>query len=136
MTDNCDIVDEVPEVLQSGGAVPTGVMLVGIGAPAANVWTPAGVLPSGDAVSSRSTRRSASYTLPYGVRVSGTFASLPGPASPPTNLHGSPPSLGRPFLLARHQVNLVEPGTSYGDRLNQVDCASRNWSTWGAGGST
>ena len=57
MNDNCDIIDEVPEVLL-GGAVPTGVMLVSIGAPAERL--DAGrVLSPGDAVSDATTKRSA-----------------------------------------------------------------------------
>ena len=32
-----------------------------------------------------------------------------------------PPSLGRPFFAGQSTVNVVEPGTTYGDRLNQVD---------------
>jgi hypothetical protein len=31
------------------------------------------------------------------------------------------PSLGRPFFAGQSTVNVVEPGTLYGDRVNQVD---------------
>jgi hypothetical protein len=63
----------------------------------------------------------ASYTLPLGVRVSGTFQSLPGPQVQANNIYTSAPSLGRPFTLGQATVNIVEPGTLYGDRLNQFD---------------
>jgi hypothetical protein len=121
MNDNCDVIDQVPEVLLSGAAVPTGVLLVNIGAPAAGVWTPKAFchqetpfLPIYKAV--------ASYTLPYGVRISGTFGSAPGPVVAANQIYaGVLPSLGRPFFGGQTQVNLVAPGTLYGDRLNQVD---------------
>jgi hypothetical protein len=56
------------------------------------------------------------------VRISGTFLSVPGPAIAANQIYAAVlPSLGRPFTLGQSQVNLVEPGTAYGDRLNQVD---------------
>jgi hypothetical protein len=68
-----------------------------------------------------------SYPLPWGVLLSATFQSIPGPpivaaaAIPSSQIA---PSLGRdlgagPFATATAQ--LVAPGTLYGDRLNQVD---------------
>ncbi len=121
MNDYCDVIDDVPEILQSGGAVPTGVMLVGIGAPAATVWTPAGFCHQETPFLTQY-KGVASYTLPYGVRISGTFASIPGPVVAANQIYtGVLPSLGRPFFAGQSQVNLVNPGTSYGDRLNQVD---------------
>src|SRR5688500_12108268 len=109
VTDNCDIVDDAPEVLNVAG-----------------VWTPAsychqetGYLPQYKAL--------ASYTLPwYGVRVSGTFQSLPGPQIVANNIFNNgnrlaTTSLARPFTLGQANVNVIEPGTQYGDRLNQID---------------
>jgi hypothetical protein len=68
-----------------------------------------------------------SYTIPrIDVQVSGTFQSLPGD---PLNANYQVPSataalsLGRP-LSGNAQfanVNLVEPGDVFGDRINQVD---------------
>ena len=69
----------------------------------------------------------ASYTLPgYGVRVSGTFQSLPGPQISANNIFNNNnrlamTTLGRPFTLAQANVNVIQPGTFYGDRLNQID---------------
>jgi hypothetical protein len=121
MNDFCDVVDEVPEVLQSGAAVPTGVMLVGIGAPAATVWTPAGFCHQETPFLTQY-KAVGAYTLPYGVRIAGTFQSVPGPVIAANQIYTAvPPSLGRPFFAGQSQVNVVEPGTMYGDRLNQID---------------
>jgi hypothetical protein len=66
-----------------------------------------------------------SYPLPWNVQVSGTFQSSPGPeitaswAAPNTVVQ---PSLGRPLASGNTAtVALMEPGTLYGDRFNQVD---------------
>ncbi|MEO8257862.1 MAG: carboxypeptidase regulatory-like domain-containing protein [Acidobacteriota bacterium] len=67
------------------------------------------------------------YTVPrVDVQVSGTFQSIPGP--PILATYAAPnalvaPSLGRNLSGNAQNVNvaLVEPGTLYGNRLNQVD---------------
>jgi hypothetical protein len=105
MTDNCDIVDDLPEVLggQSAGFC--------------HYESP--FLPQYKAL--------ASYTLPwYGIRVAGTFQSLPGPQLSATFFYNNTnrttsTTLNRPFTLAQQNVNLIYPGTVYGDRLNQID---------------
>jgi hypothetical protein len=69
----------------------------------------------------------ASYTIPrLDVQMSGAFQSLPGPQiaanyNAPNALVA--PSLGRNLSgnAANVTVNLVEPGTLFGDRLNQLD---------------
>jgi hypothetical protein len=46
----------------------------------------------------------------------------PGPVVAANQIYaGVLPSLGRPFFAGQSQVNVVEPGTVYGDRLNQID---------------
>jgi hypothetical protein len=119
MNDYCDVIDEVPEVLSSTIA-PTGILLVGIGAPAA-AWTPAGFCHQETPFLTQY-KGVGSFPLPYGFRVSGTFASVPGPVIAANQIYtGVLPSLGRPFFAGQSTVNVVEPGTMYGDRLNQFD---------------
>ena len=109
-SDNCDIVDDAPEVLGAQSAA------------FCHQETP--YLPQYKAL--------ASYTLPwYGVRVSGTFQSLPGPQVVANTIYSNSltapftratmTTLARPFTLGQANINVIEPGTVYGDRLNQVD---------------
>ncbi len=126
LSDNCDVIDDVPEAL----SIPAGAL-------------PAGIQPQVTAASGSITPASfcrqespfltqvkalASYTLPYGFRVSGTWQSLPGPQVAANQIYanagtGLAPgtTLGRPLTFAQSTVNVVAPGSLYGDRLNQVD---------------
>ena len=104
MTDNCEIVDDAPELLVVGG----------VSQPRDFCHQETPFLTQYKAL--------ASYTLPYGVRVSGTFQSIPGPEIVANNIYaGTVAGLGRPFTLGQVNVNLIQPGTMYGDRLNQFD---------------
>jgi len=124
MSDNCQIVEQVPEALQQSG-------VAGIQAPVSAafspVWTPKSFchqetpfLPQYKALGS--------YTLPWaGIRVSGTLQSLPGPQIVGTVTYSNATNrttlttLPRPFTGGQAQVNVVNPGTLWGDRLNQID---------------
>jgi hypothetical protein len=119
MNDLCEIVDDVPEILLGGGAA-TGILPLSI-ATTGNVWQPAGFCHQETPFLTQY-KAVAAYTMPYGVRISGTFASVPGPVVQANQIYtGVLPSLGRPFFAGQSTVNVVEPGTTYGDRLNQVD---------------
>jgi hypothetical protein len=66
------------------------------------------------------------YSVPkVGVDVAATFQNLPGPliaANYIANNAVVQPSLGRPLSgTVNTTINLVEPGTMYGERLNQLD---------------
>jgi hypothetical protein len=107
ITDNCEILARVPEA--SGAASPTGVPYCH---QEQNFLTQVKFLGS--------------YLLPkIDVQISGTFQSIPGPQISANQVLSSAavqPSLGRPLAgAATVTVNLVPPGTIYGDRHNQLD---------------
>jgi hypothetical protein len=62
----------------------------------------------------------AAHPLPYGVQVSGTFVSTPGPLIS-ANYTVSSAIAGVPLTVGSLSVNLVEPGTLYAGRSNRVD---------------
>jgi len=104
LTDNCEIVAQAPEILLAQSA--------------AFCHQESPFLPQYKA--------NASYTLPYGVRISGTLQSLVGPVVAANNIYNNAnrltaTTLGRPFTLGQANVNLIQPNTMYGDRLNQID---------------
>lgn len=69
-------------------------------------------------------KASGAYPLPwYGISVSATFQSRPGPAiSASWSAPNSFTTLGRAFNVGSTKtVQLIEPGTMYGERVNQVD---------------
>ena len=108
LSDVCDIVAKIPEVFVTPTLTP--LQYCRIQTP---FLTQAKLLGS--------------YTLPrVDVQVSGTFQSLPGPQLSSNYVVSSAvvaQSLGRPLSggAANATVNLIPPGTMYGDRLNQID---------------
>jgi hypothetical protein len=129
MFDYCEIIDDVPEALNWPIALQATV--TGAVAPLGTI-TPASFCHQETPFLAQ-WKGLASYTLPwYGIRVAGTFQSLPGPQivgnniynETATNANGyrvTTTTLGRPFIANQANINLIEPGTQYGDRLNQID---------------
>jgi len=107
ITDNCEILAKVPE--SSGAASPTGLPYCH---QEQNFLTQVKFLGS--------------YSIPkVDVQISGAFQSIPGPQISANQVLSSAqvqPSLGRALAgAATVTVNLVPPGTLFGDRLNQLD---------------
>jgi len=134
LTDICDVAEKVPEILLGTTvtattpqvlAVSTGNM-ASIAASIANQWIPAQYCRQQSAYLTN-VKFSGSYTVPrVDVLVSGTFRSIPGPeiyANYVATNAVIAPSLGRSLSggTANLPVTIAEPGTLYGERLNQVD---------------
>ena len=69
---------------------------------------------------------SGSYMLPYAIQLAGTFQSYPGPeilANWNAPAAAALPSLGRPLSggVRTFSVPILSPGTTFGDRRNQLD---------------
>ena len=65
-----------------------------------------------------------SYTLPYDIQLAATLQNQPGPQRLAlAQFTAADTDLGRPLVLSPPTVelNLVKPGTFYGERFNQVD---------------
>jgi len=130
LTDICDVAEKVPETLlvTAGTATTPQVVAVSTGNAGAitNQWIPLQYCRQQSAYLTN-VKFSGSYTVPrLDVLVSGTFRSIPGPeiyANYVATNAVVTPSLGRPLSggAANLPVTIVEPGTMYGDRLNQVD---------------
>ncbi len=108
-TDNCDVAEKVPGMLQVGA-----------------VWTPLEYCHQDTAFESQ-IKLNGSYTLPRcDVLVSAVYQNVQGPVvlanyNAPNSVVA--PSLGRPLSggAANITVGLIQPGTEYGGRLNQLD---------------
>jgi hypothetical protein len=114
-SDVCDVRANLPELNQAIGA--------GLQTSAVSPLSPYCRVSSGFLTQFRSL---ASYVIPrIDVQVSGVFQSKPGPALL-ANLAVAPgqfgSTLGRNFTgVPNVTVNLIEPGTLYGNRINQLD---------------
>jgi len=117
ITDNCDIVANLPEMLFGGTALT---------AANANTWMPRQYCHQTGAWLTQA-KFLGSYTIPrIDVLVSGTYQSLPGPqilANYVATTAEVRPSLGRDLAGGARNVtiNIAEPGTLYGERVNQLD---------------
>ena len=115
-TDVCDIVDDLPETLLGARNV---------GDANANVWLPASnCRQQSDLLTNF--KFLGTYTIPrIDLQVSTTVQSYPGPQIVANYVATNAvvaPGLGRPLSggAANMTVNIVEPGTMYGERSNQV----------------
>jgi hypothetical protein len=114
-SDFCDVRANLPELVQNIGA--------GLQTSAVGLQSPYCQASSGFLTQFRSL---ASYVIPkVDVQVSGVFQSKPGPALL-ANLVVQPGQFGstlpRNFTgVPNVTVNLIEPGTLYGNRINQLD---------------
>jgi hypothetical protein len=116
-TDNCEVVEELPEMLF---ALPT-LQLTN-----ANVQVPKQFCHMQSPFLTQ-VKFIGVYTVPVvDVQVSGTFQSIPGPQLAANFVATNAlvaPSLGRPLAgnAANVTVGILEPGALYGERLNQLD---------------
>jgi Carboxypeptidase regulatory-like domain len=114
-TDACEIASQVPEILGSGGTLGTRPIAWSIDQCHVDTkfLTQAKVL--------------ASYAVPaVDVELAGTLQSTPGPEIQANYVAPNAavqPALGRPLSggAANTPVTLLNPGTVYGDRVNQID---------------
>jgi hypothetical protein len=117
LTDTCDIVDDVPEALFGA----TNLNLAN-----GSVWLPKQFCRQ-ESPFLVQLKGFGSYTVPVlDVQFAVTVQSLPGPLVA-ANYNATnavvAPSLGRPLSgnAANIGINLVEPGSMYGERVNQLD---------------
>jgi hypothetical protein len=128
MSDNCEIVQQVPEMLLPTAAIWPGIANFPLGTGQIGTWTPAGFCHQ-DSGWITTYKALGSYNLPLDVRVSGTFQSIKGPIVGANVLYtaadiaaGRVQGLGRSSFFANQTtIGVMEPGIQYGDRLNQID---------------
>jgi hypothetical protein len=115
--DNCEVARQLPETLLGAS---------NLGEANANVWLPAAnCKQTGNFLTQ--VKFIGTYVIPkIDVQFAATYQNVPGPqvvANYTATNSVIQPSLGRPLAgnAANMVVNLVEPGTIYGERLNQLD---------------
>jgi hypothetical protein len=121
ITDNCDLVTKIgnsTNIALSSQLIPIG------NAPAA-VGNPSTRFCHNQTPFLSNVKLLGSYTLPWDLHLSGTFQSTPGPQVTATYVASSAqirPSLGRDLAAASSvQIEVVQPGTMYGQRMYQTD---------------
>jgi hypothetical protein len=121
MSDNCEIIDDVPEAFQAPvAAAPAGIQPLVTAATTGSAWTPKQYCHQETPFLAQY-KGLAAYTLPYGVRLSGTFQSLPGPQIAANNIYvGTVPRWAGRSRWDR-PTSIWSSRVLYGDRLNQFD---------------
>jgi hypothetical protein len=126
--DNCDIVGKI----DNPGAGPIDLPKFGIGTPPAinninNVSSPSTLYCHFAPPVQTQVKLLGAVPLPWDVSASATLQSIPGPMINATyNVTSAQvaPSLGRNLAAganATTRVELIEPGTVFGERMNQID---------------
>jgi hypothetical protein len=123
IADNCEVAAQLPEMLLGTANSTTTMPITSTG-----TWSPLGFCHQETPFLTQF-KGFASYLLPrVDVQVAATFQSLPGPAvaanlTATNALLAASSTLGRPLSgnAANIQVNILEPGALYGERLNQLD---------------
>jgi hypothetical protein len=137
VTDNCDVRANLPEL--STATTGTSAFGPGLAASAVTPVSPYCHVRSGFLAQYRAL---SSYQIPHiGVQIAATFLSRPGAmlaanyAAPNSAVA---PSLGRNLSgnAANVTVNLVAPGTMYGDRVNELDVRLAKLMTLGGSRTT
>jgi hypothetical protein len=136
LTDICEVAEKLPEILLAapgvGGGAPTSPTVLATSAGGATATAINGVWTAAQYCRQQSAwlnniKFLSSYTVPkLDLLLSGTFRSTPGPETLANYVATNAviaPSLGRNLSggTANMTVNVLEPGSLYGERLNQVD---------------
>ncbi len=115
-TDRCALAANVPETQLAQNA------------PGANAVIPWGPVGLEDCATKQNwltqLKLIGSYTLPYGVQVAATYQDQPGPERQARVVFSGAAIaavLGRPAVLGQQTVNVLTPGTVFGDRFRQLD---------------
>jgi hypothetical protein len=123
VTDNCDVVSKIGNSIN----VALASLLIPIGNAPPQVGNPSTRFCQLETPFLSNVKLLGSYALPWAIQLSGTFQSIPGPQITATYTATSAqikPSLGRDLSsgsTGTAQIELVQPGTMYGDRMYQID---------------